>query len=83
MLTLFVDYCDNEKNTVITLAGTCVEQLTTMDEVITALCDLIMQLMKFEHQKVIHNDIKPNNIVKYESHFYLIDFGIATCFSSN
>ncbi|KAG2378651.1 hypothetical protein C9374_008290 [Naegleria lovaniensis] len=80
-LNTFFALSSNE-NTVITLAGTVIEHMTSRDEIIKALCDLIVQVAMLEQKQVIHNDIKPSNIVEYRSHYYLIDYGIATRFSS-
>ncbi|KAG2386341.1 hypothetical protein C9374_002787 [Naegleria lovaniensis] len=40
--------------------------------------DILVQIQILKHDaRFIHNDIKPSNIVKYENHWYLIDFEIA------
>ncbi|KAL9650305.1 hypothetical protein ABK040_014959 [Willaertia magna] len=42
--------------------------------------DLIVQLCALEQTNFIHNDVKPENMVKYDEHWFLIDYEISLIF---
>ncbi|KAL9648607.1 hypothetical protein ABK040_016241 [Willaertia magna] len=46
-------------------------------EVLHLMVDLLIDLYNLHFQKVIHNDIKPQNIVQFKNMFKFIDFGIS------
>ncbi|EFC37993.1 predicted protein [Naegleria gruberi] len=61
-----------------TLEGEPVTKFKNKEE---AIIDLV-QLVLLGICKTIHNDIKPDNVVKYDGHFFLIDYGISLLYHS-
>ncbi|KAL9653422.1 hypothetical protein ABK040_002058 [Willaertia magna] len=50
-------------------------------DVLNLMVDLLIDLHNLHAQRVIHNDIKPQNIVKFNNMFKFIDFGISKEYS--
>ncbi|KAF0971632.1 hypothetical protein FDP41_009855 [Naegleria fowleri] len=54
-----------------------------LNDVKQMVCDILCQISFLEKQGLIHNDVKPENIVKYDDHYFLIDFEISKRFDYN
>ncbi|KAF0975266.1 hypothetical protein FDP41_006018 [Naegleria fowleri] len=52
----------------------------SVEEMQGMICDVLCQIVILESKNMIHNDVKPQNIVKYDNHYYLIDFEISETF---
>ncbi|KAG2382428.1 hypothetical protein C9374_005630 [Naegleria lovaniensis] len=73
-LTLYVG--DLPSGEILTLAGEKIKKLGR-EEMVQLFVDLVIQMVGLFENKVIHNDIKPSNVVKYQDHYFLIDYGLA------
>ncbi|KAL9648600.1 hypothetical protein ABK040_016234 [Willaertia magna] len=66
-------------NIVFSLKGKALTEIEFKNskEVLHLMVDLLIDLYNLHFQKVIHNDIKPQNIVQFKNMFKFIDFGIS------
>ncbi|KAG2389620.1 hypothetical protein C9374_014180 [Naegleria lovaniensis] len=82
MRTLYV-VCGPD-NSLISVAGIGLPKIIRCGmkgkEVQRMICDILCQMVILESKNMIHNDVKPQNIVKYDNHYYLIDFEISETF---
>ncbi|KAG2382700.1 hypothetical protein C9374_005280 [Naegleria lovaniensis] len=54
-----------------------------LNEVKRMVCHILCQISFLEKQGFVHNDVKPENIVKYDEHYFQIDFEISKRFDYN
>ncbi|EFC36150.1 predicted protein [Naegleria gruberi] len=81
-LTLYAPMIDG--NFSLSLAGKCMTRFFNKGKKINIMAffiDLLVQVCFLQKQQITHNDIKPENIVLYDKHWFMIDFEIATKFS--
>ncbi|EFC49779.1 predicted protein [Naegleria gruberi] len=79
-LTLFITRASSGE--IILLEGEKVETISDPEEIISLTIDLLVQLYFLKNSRIIHNDLKPQNIVKYDNHYFIIDYGLSIEYAS-
>ncbi|EFC50839.1 predicted protein [Naegleria gruberi] len=84
--TMLTPYLNDDHRGLFSLAGDCLADVIGMktnfelSDIIHFLSDILIQMTILFTKKIVHNDIKPQNIIRIENRWFLIDYELSILF---